>query len=62
MDPVDLSFVIDSSASIGEGNFTVGMSFVKEFVTAFQINPSAVRVSAVTFGERVYTQDAFDFE
>ena len=62
MDPVDLSFVIDSSSSIGEGNFTVGMAFVKEFVEEFQVNPSAVRVSVVTFGERVYVEDAFDFE
>ena len=59
---MDLSFVIDSSVSIGEGNFTVGMQFVKEFVDAFQINPNAARVSAVTFGETVYVEDAFDFE
>ncbi|KAK7087853.1 cartilage matrix protein-like [Littorina saxatilis] len=62
MDPVDLSFVIDSSASIGEGNFSVGMQFVKEFVDSFQLNPSAVRVSLVTFGEVVYTEDAFGFD
>lgn len=62
MDPVDLSFVIDSSTSIGQGNFTVGMAFVKDFVNAFLINPTAVRVSAVTYGEIVYQQDAFDFD
>ncbi|KAL8576888.1 hypothetical protein ACOMHN_064540 [Nucella lapillus] len=62
MEPMDLSFVIDSSTSIGKGNFSVGMKFVKDFVDSFQINPHTVRVSAVTFGSRVYTEDAFNFE
>ncbi|XP_076473039.1 matrilin-1-like [Babylonia areolata] len=62
MDPVDLSFVIDSSASIGEGNFSIGMSFVRDFVDTFQINPSTVRVSAITFGDKLYLDDAFGFD
>merc|ERR1719204_751930 len=62
MDPVDLSFVIDSSRSIGQGNFTVGLAFVENFIRPFQINPSAVRVSAVTYGRGVYEQDAFGFD
>ncbi|XP_076453191.1 vitrin-like [Babylonia areolata] len=62
MDPVDLSFVIDSSVSIGKDNFTAGMDFVKNFVDSFQVSQSAVRVSAVTFGEDVNLEDAFDFD
>lgn len=62
MDPMDLSFVIDSSVSIGDGNFSIGMRFVTDFVDNFQINPHIVRVSAVTFGDRIYMQDAFNFQ
>nr|WNX29084.1 VWACP-1 [Colubraria reticulata] len=62
MDPMDLSFVIDSSISIGEGNFSIGMKFVNDFVDNFQINPHTVRVSAITFGDQIYLQDAFDFD
>lgn len=62
MDPVDLSLIIDSSQSIGESNFTVGMDFVQNFIKSFQVNPHTVRVSVVTFGDVVYTDDAFDFE
>ncbi|PVD31730.1 hypothetical protein C0Q70_07148 [Pomacea canaliculata] len=62
MDPVDLSLIIDSSQSIGESNFTVGMDFVQNFVKSFQVNPHTVRVSVVTFGDVVYTDDAFDFD
>lgn len=62
MDPVDLAFVIDSSASIGQENFTRGMEFVREFVNSFDISPTAVRVAAITYGEKYYVQDAFGFD
>uniref|UniRef100_A0A2C9LAA7 VWFA domain-containing protein n=1 Tax=Biomphalaria glabrata TaxID=6526 RepID=A0A2C9LAA7_BIOGL len=61
-DPVDISFVIDSSVSIGEDNFTLGLEFIKEFVDDFQINPSSARVAAVMFGDRVYSESAIPFD
>lgn len=61
MDPVDLAFVIDSSQSIGDDDFNTGMEFVRNFVSSFDISPSAVRVAVITFGERFYAEDAFGF-
>nr|KAG5696869.1 hypothetical protein BaRGS_035279 [Batillaria attramentaria] len=61
-DLVDLAFVIDSSVSIGEADFEVGMEFIRQFVDAFHISPDAVRVAAIAFGERYFEEDAFNFD
>ena len=61
-DPVDLALVIDSSVSIGEDNFTLGLKFIKEFLEPFVINPSSVRVAAIMFADQVYTEKAIPFD
>ncbi|KAH9524227.1 hypothetical protein Btru_053845 [Bulinus truncatus] len=60
--PVDIAFVIDSSRSMGDNNFTLGLRFIREFVDEFEINPSSARVAAVMYADRVYDEDAFNFE
>ncbi|XP_046566934.1 collagen alpha-1(XXI) chain-like, partial [Haliotis rubra] len=59
--PLDLAFVIDSSFSISPEDFTLGMWFVEDFIDIFEVGPLAVRASVVTFGDRVYEEDAFGF-
>ncbi|GFO44365.1 hypothetical protein PoB_007087000 [Plakobranchus ocellatus] len=61
-DPVDISFVIDSSVSIGEQNFTLGLAFIRHFLDSFEINPSSIRVAAIMFGEGVYSNQAMPFD
>nr|WNX29091.1 VWACP-8 [Colubraria reticulata] len=61
MDPVDIAFVIDSSRSVGQDNFTKGMDFVRDFVQSFQVDPLHVRFAAVTYGNIVYEEDVFHF-
>ncbi|XP_067664246.1 cartilage matrix protein-like [Haliotis asinina] len=60
--PMDVTFVIDASSSIWPENFTMGLWFVEDFVDIFQIQPDMVRVAAVSYGDRVYTEDAFGFD
>ncbi|CAL1537356.1 unnamed protein product [Lymnaea stagnalis] len=60
--PLEIALVIDGSASIWQNNFTEGLWFVQNLVNRFSISPNAVRVSLVTYGDRVYTEDAFDFD
>ncbi|XP_046558693.1 collagen alpha-6(VI) chain-like [Haliotis rubra] len=59
--PLDLAFVIDSSSSISPEDFTLGMWFVEDFIDIFEVGPLTVRASVVTFGDRVYDEDAFGF-
>ncbi|XP_012936662.1 collagen alpha-1(XXI) chain, partial [Aplysia californica] len=59
--PLEIAFVIDASASIWPQNFTIGLWFVQNFVDKFNIGQDKVRVSAVTYGDRVYTENAFGF-
>ncbi|GFR72808.1 collagen alpha-3(VI) chain, partial [Elysia marginata] len=61
-DPVDLVLVIDSSVSIEESNFTLGLRFIRDFLEPFEINPHSIRVAAVMFGDRVYTEDVIKFD
>ena len=42
---MDLTFVVDSSSSIGSANFEKVKSFVKQFVSRFEIGPDLTRVS-----------------
>ncbi|XP_041347924.1 cartilage matrix protein-like [Gigantopelta aegis] len=59
--PLDIAFIIDSSSSVWPENFTLGLWFVQDFVDIYDISPTKVRVAAVTFGDRVYTEQAFHF-
>ncbi|MEH0879511.1 vWA domain-containing protein, partial [Enterococcus faecium] len=59
--PMDISFVVDASASIWPQNFTIGLNFIEDFVDLFDISPTGVRVSLVTYGEVAYGEDAFGF-
>lgn len=61
-DPVDLVLVIDSSVSIGQSNFSLGLKFIKEFLEPFTINPSSIRVAALMFGDRVYNENVIPFD
>ncbi|XP_046341813.2 collagen alpha-6(VI) chain-like [Haliotis rufescens] len=60
--PMDVTFVIDASSSIWPDNFTMGLWFVEDFVDIFQVQPDMVRVAVVSYGDRVYTEDAFSFD
>ncbi|XP_046562545.1 von Willebrand factor A domain-containing protein 2-like [Haliotis rubra] len=60
--PMDITFVVDASSSIWPDNFTMGLWFVEDFVDIFQVQPDMVRVAAVSYGDRVYTEDAFGFD
>lgn len=39
---MEISFVVDASASIWPDNFTLGLNFIEDFVGLFDISPSAV--------------------
>lgn len=45
----DVVFVLDSSGSVGEQNFTVMKEFVKEVIQRMRIGPSASSVGLITF-------------
>ncbi|GFR72938.1 collagen alpha-1(XII) chain [Elysia marginata] len=59
--PMEISFIVDSSRSIAEKDFTAALWFVQNFVENFQIGEDKVRVSMVTYGHRVYSEYAFGF-
>ncbi|KAK7494017.1 hypothetical protein BaRGS_00014675 [Batillaria attramentaria] len=61
-EPIELALVIDSSRSIDYRDFNKGQKFLVDFVGGYDVGPgkSQVRVSAVTFGYGVYTDDAFN--
>lgn len=42
-------FVLDSSGSVGEQNFTMMKEFVKEVVQNLQIGPAGTNVGLITF-------------
>ena len=50
---MDVVFLLDSSASEGSSNFHDQLSFVQSFVREFDIGPSNVQVSVVTFSTSV---------
>lgn len=47
--PTDMVFIIDSSTSEGPVNFQKELDFMTDFVKEFDIGPSDVQVSLVTF-------------
>ena len=46
-------FVIDGSTSIGEKSFVLGKNFIADYISEFQIAPTATRVGVITFGTNV---------
>ena len=54
-------FVIDSSVSVGEADFDLGLDFINDLIQNFEVNPSTVRVAAVMFGSEVYTDQVIEF-
>ncbi|XP_059177162.1 matrilin-3-like, partial [Physella acuta] len=59
--PMDLSFVIDSSNSINRPNFTEALWFVQNIIDNFNIGPDKVRVSTITYGSDVHPSNRIDF-
>ncbi|XP_062591929.1 collagen alpha-1(XXII) chain-like [Saccostrea cucullata] len=50
----DIVFILDSSGSVGEGNFNKTKEFFTAMVDGFQIGPKTVRVGAVPFSTSVH--------
>ena len=46
-------FVIDGSTSIGEKSFILGKNFIADYISEFNIGPTATRVGVITFGTNV---------
>lgn len=55
----DIVFILDSSGSVGRGNFEKTKEFFKTMVGGFQIGPNNVRMASVTFSSEVH--DTFQF-
>lgn len=55
----DIVFILDSSGSVGRGNFEKTKEFFKTMVGGFQIGPNNVRMASVTFSTVVH--DTFQF-
>ena len=51
---LDLVFVLDSSGSVGELNFTVEKQFAINITSVFNIGPEATRVGGVAFSGATY--------
>ncbi|XP_061170059.1 transmembrane matrix receptor MUP-4-like [Saccostrea echinata] len=51
--PADIVFLLDSSGSEGARHFREQLNFVKNFVNEFDIGPSNVQISVVSFATRV---------
>jgi hypothetical protein len=51
--PADIVFLLDSSESEGLRNFRKQLDFVKTFVRSFDIGPSNVQISVVSFSSTV---------
>lgn len=49
--PADIVFLLDSSGSIGYGNFELVKRFVCDFIDPFEIGPHAVQVGVVSFSD-----------
>ncbi len=49
-------FILDSSASIDNINFSEMLDFIKSFVLKFNVGTSAVQFGVVTFSNDVYPQ------
>lgn len=54
--PTDIVFVLDSSGSEGADNFHKQLDFMTDFVKQFDIGPSDVQVSLITFSSTAHNE------
>ena len=52
----DITFVLDTSDTVGNDNFQKQLEFVKNTVNDLKIAPDKARISIVTYGSGVYNQ------
>lgn len=52
----DVTFIVDSSADVGQDNFQKQIDFIKQTVNNMDIAPDKTQVSLVTFSSGVYNQ------
>ena len=48
--PVDLTFLIDSSGSVGKTNWPKMLNFMKILSSKFTVSPDRARIAVVSFG------------
>ncbi|XP_022091528.1 sushi, von Willebrand factor type A, EGF and pentraxin domain-containing protein 1-like [Acanthaster planci] len=55
--PAEIVFVLDSSGSVGEGDFGCEVQFVRHFSKLFSVSPETSRVAVVTYSscDEIYT-------
>ncbi|KAJ8319985.1 hypothetical protein KUTeg_001572 [Tegillarca granosa] len=53
---VDLVFVLDSSTSVGQGNYNKMLNFLKEFLTNADIDSGSIRVGVVSYSTGVHVE------
>uniref|UniRef100_A0A8C5Q4Z5 von Willebrand factor A domain-containing protein 2 n=1 Tax=Leptobrachium leishanense TaxID=445787 RepID=A0A8C5Q4Z5_9ANUR len=58
--PLDLAFVLDASAAVGEHNFNKLRDFVRMTALQFDINRDVAQVALVSYGQRPQTIFALD--
>lgn len=51
---MDLVFIIDSSTSVGQGNFQIILDFIKDFLKNFDIDSGSVRVGILSYSTAVH--------
>jgi hypothetical protein len=54
--PTDIVFVLDASSSEGAANFHKQLDFMTDFVKQFDIGPSDVQVSLITFSSTAHSE------
>jgi len=58
--PIDMVFVVDASANVGDANFNQVKSFLSQFVAKLDVNGGNARVSVVTYADNVVTTIELD--
>ncbi|KAH3800977.1 hypothetical protein DPMN_154621 [Dreissena polymorpha] len=54
--PSDIVFLLDSSGSVGDGNFMKQLDFVSQFAQTFDIGPRHVQIGVVTFADTPHNE------
>ncbi|XP_055956828.1 uncharacterized protein LOC126821645 [Patella vulgata] len=54
--PIDLAFIIDSSGSIKEDNFTMILQFITNVVDGLNIGPNETQIAVVQFSSNAYVE------
>jgi hypothetical protein len=52
---VDLTFIVDSSNSVGEANFQRSLKFVSKIIRNLEFASGKARVALITFNDRAKT-------